>query len=233
MARVFAEFVEFSGIRCRHDTRLYLGEQCAPYQSAGRCVGVFYLQNPGKSEPILKPVSMRLGRKKWRWSAVRQDRLMNKLVSILDKSLARIDNDIYDDLRTDAYVQLLNVAYVCDHESASSAFKKWEGILRTKMDEDDALTNCEHIRFFAFCWGKWGTRIVKGTRGDRISQLLESLGIEGIPLLFPTKNAVSAIAAGKSERAIKEQIVRYACDYPSRVTYASRFSKTLTKLLNR
>jgi hypothetical protein len=158
---------------------------------------------------------------------------MNKLVSLLDKSLARIDNAISDSLRTDAYVQLLNVAYVCDHESASSAFKKWEGILRTKLDCDDAPANCEHIRFFAFCWGKWGTRIVKGTQGDRISQLVESLGIEGIPLLFPTKDASSAIPGGKSERAIKEQIGRYACDYPSRVTYTPKFSKTLTRLLNR
>ncbi|MGI8980208.1 MAG: hypothetical protein ACR2FY_13365 [Pirellulaceae bacterium] len=160
---------------------------------------------------------------------------MKKLFSILDSSLVLIDKALANKLREDAYVQLLNLAYVCDHESAADAFKEWMNILRQKIARDDSPGNREHIRFVAFCWGKWGQRIVESSHGEGVSRLLESLDIKGVPLLFPTQESKSGkpIPCGKSATTIKEQIGSNACAYPSRVTYSPEFSKTLARLLKR
>jgi len=224
MVRVFAEFrhqrLESCDIvKCRHDTRIFLGDQQPNTPKTGQCVGAFYLQNPGSAEPTTVARKSKDGLCRWPWGPTKPDPLMKSLIELLEKTLRKIerkDPRRAAQLQKNGYVQLLNLSYVCNAPKAKLASEQWQEIIEARKCTDDRLPDSSRLSFIVFGWGKG--RYSDSRDGQRVARALSGVCQSRAYLVFPTaigerRSAtrgviVSTIQVGGDPESLRSQLKR-------------------------
>lgn len=263
MARAFAEFYELkvrideleppTTVVRRKDTRIFFGEQEDPERGLGRCVGAFYLQNPGSASPTTQPDYRPDGTKHWPWGEVdySKEDLIPLIIDTLDDTISDIAGKspaLADAIRQDGYVQMLNVAYLKNppdrptKERQKLAIRWWREIVEGGLDQDDVPLTADEFRFLVFGWGN----VFKRTKDSgRISHTLASLLPHDVWFVFPTVDAVRSNGEAKMKRVkveapdanVIQRTISLENNYPcgglhERNTYPGLFCKVVSSVLS-
>lgn len=137
MGNYWARFSSRSGEIFRFDTRIYLHAVEAP-KKADPCLGAIVGKNPGKAKPSKSMRGMQS-------IALDGDKLLPTVRSIVSKA--------YESAKSFApvrgYIQVLNLFYLCDHESPRATRTI------TAMAKPPKLCESEK-RKFPWVWYAWG-----------------------------------------------------------------------------
>lgn len=136
MSHYWAQFKTVSGHRFRFDTRIYLAPTDKP-NDQDRPLGCIIGKNPGSATPSkrsrnLTPI------------ALCGDKFLPTVLSILRQAFAKTGTD----LPTGAYVQVLNLFYLCDRDLAQ-AKRSVASLRRAPICPAEA-------RQYPWAWFAWG-----------------------------------------------------------------------------
>lgn len=252
MSRVFAEFEEFAIdqdtiVRVRRNTRLYCVDQPNIEPSYGRCIGAFYLINPGSAAPMCEACGSEAGRMKWKWGPVdySREQLMPVLLGVIDDALnmARASNSESPRLlRADGYVQLLNLSYIQSAKDGKTAITQWRPLVADSLVADDCPRSSELMQFVVFGWGK--SYYHHKRDGERVASTLAACVAPNATFLFPAASAVRnqhpldvVTIASPTAEAIHAELNRannYPCGAQSeRKTYPQLYRQAVAPVLAR
>ncbi|MCA9242069.1 MAG: hypothetical protein KDA37_17785, partial [Planctomycetales bacterium] len=178
-------------VTVRSDTRFYFGVQCGRTpKSFGRCVGAFYLINPGSAESE-SGARQKDGLVSHGWGPLvyhRED-LLPTLERALDGAYCRVNRD---DIRRgrrlleSCYIQILNLSYVKSAGDAKQSLVDWRRLVGEKRVKDDTPRD-KQLAFVVFGWGRYYD---SGQDGLRVSSVLKRCVGQETQLIFPRSAAI-------------------------------------------
>jgi hypothetical protein len=191
MARAFAKYSTIGNWTRRHDTRFYFGDQSIRIgQRFGRCVGAFYLQNPGSAQ-LLTPIRKSEAGPVQAWGPLcyESENLLPQVQRVLDIALVHVGKKhmaAVEELRAKGYVQILNLSYLKKAKDAKGeAVKAWRKIVKERKDKDDVPVRSQatDTRFVVFGWGDK----YKKSLGDplRVANVLQTFVNSKTALYWP------------------------------------------------
>lgn len=252
MPRVFGSYRQYRMddtriVTVRADTRLYFGVQCGgTKKSWGRCVGAFYLINPGSAESEATAVN-RDGLTSHRWGPLvyhRED-LLPTLERVLDEAYCRVRRKNAEQARgllEDGYVQILNLAYVKSASDAGRALTDWRSLVEQKVARDD-VPRGGPLSFVVF---GWGNRFHSERDGRRVTSVLRRCVDETTLLIYPCTQDIweaSPVTVARVEPDELSRQLRLTNNYPcgashypkgdgrTRREYCTRYARTVGPLL--
>ena len=206
MARAFAAFSTIPYRRkvltTRRDTRFYFGEQDVRIkQSFGKCVGVFYLQNPGTAHLLTPKQKAKHGIiQEWGPLCYEKENLLPQIESILDEARKQKDQKrhpgIGDQLHKAAYVQISNLSYIkMPNDKKGEAISIWQELHEKSKAHDDRpfLGHAEDVRFVVFGWGnKFNV-----SDSERVANSLQPFVTSRTVLFWPTRERIDSVQNDK------------------------------------
>jgi hypothetical protein len=198
MPRVFAGFEQKrvgpkEVVQVRRDTRFYLADQDGVTPDFGRCIGAFYLINPGRADPMCEPQLTKGGLLRWEWGPLHygNEVLLPHITRVLDGALERVASAsprVCRGLCKDGYIQLLNLSYVRSVTESTRSIEQWRALIRDGVVGEDVPRHPEAMKFVVF---GWGTFYKPTLDGRRVSEAIASYLPYGVRLLFPTMGSIA------------------------------------------
>lgn len=137
MNNYYATFRLFNNILLRYDTRIYWNDNIHN-KFNGKCIGTFYLKNPGSSQPTEID----------KWSTL--DLNNDKVLPYLRNVLLKLKNVFQDQINDNDYFQVLNLFPVVNND-LYEAYKRFEEIKKNNINVIEKIKN--KSLFVYFGWG--------------------------------------------------------------------------------
>lgn len=199
MARAFASFSTIHYKRkkycVRADTRLYLGDQSLGIEPTfGKCIGFFYLQNPGSALSLM-PLNSD-GGQDWGPLCYKNENLMPQLEKVLTEALGRLREA--DELKKakqfekNAFVRILNLSGIQkSKDTKGETIDIWDKITAkdTSRNEEISDNMAKSAKFLVF---GWGSKFLVNRDSTRVTKSLNSFVNKRMSFIWPVAKEIEA-----------------------------------------